>query len=1140
MTGIPDGVAFIRVLGSVQVVTSSGDVVDLPSVSQRRLLSVLALHARHSLRSEWLADMLDLSSGALRTSVSRLRKLLGDAALVTTTVGYRLDLDVDAEMFARGIAEIAGADAASDRIEGFERTLAFWTGPALEEFASEEWASGDAARLTELHASATEDLAAALIAVQLWSDAVAALEAHIAAHPLRDRPRGLLMEALAGEGRQADALRAFQQYRALLADEIGTEPSAEVRRIEQRIATTWAGVDVDIPLHGALVDGAPLVGRSHEWAWFNDDVEHARSGHLRTILLGGEAGIGKTTLLAAFARALHDQGDGTVLYARCDDGAAVPLQPFRSLIGYCVDHVPTALLEAHTARCGGELQRIAPEIAVRVPIPELVSSDDATARYLLFEAVADLLRRVAADGVLVLMLDDLHWAEPTALSLLRHLTRALAAAPVLLIASSRDSHEHVSDDLRLALADLDRGDSRRVSLRGFDDSELAELVASVTESGVDAEVVARLRVDSAGNPLYATQLIRYWDESGSAPNDGEIPPSLRDVVWSRVVALGPAPSEVLSAGAVLGAEFSEAVVSELVDVDGTDLDEALDAAVAAGLLVTAEPASGTMRFVHALVANALYSQLRPVQRRRLHERAARALRKSADELPQKTVVQLARHCALGGLLSDALRWATAAGDYAFEHLAPSEAAMWYRVALDHATALERPDGERADLIVRMGEAQHRAGDPQALPTLRLGAELAETCGASSVLVRAALATDRGFMRIGAWAPEQLAIVESAVAVADPQDVTTYARLLALFAQSLIHTSRARTREDVARQALDLATSSSDPTLLPRVASPVLYALWASGASTLRADVAARAVAAAEASGDQVLEFATHTAAYNVSIQLADPGAAARSLARLRAIAAHVGEPHMRWTVGLDETFDATMAARLDDAERLAGETLELGLQIGEPDAFAIYASEFFVIGTFGGRHAELFPIVEQAAADAPALHPLRLAYGIICAVVGRDDTAREILAEGVVAGFSNIPPDLLWMTSVIGYAVLAVELHDADAAAELFPIVEPFAAEVAYSGATSQGPIAAYLGKLASLLGRHDLADSYLRDALDTAVAFGWEYHHATTLIAMAQSRLRRSGGLDGDAHAWLDEADAICRERGLRSWAAEIERLRS
>jgi hypothetical protein len=247
---------------------------------------------------------------------------------------------------------------------------------------------------------------------------------------------------------------------------------------------------------------------------------------------------------------------------------------------------------------------------------------------------------------------------------------------------------------------------------------------------------------------------------------------------------------------------------------------------------------------------------------------------------------------------------------------------------------------------------------------------------------------------------------------------------------------------------------------------------------------------------------------------------------------------MRWTLGIYDTFDATMAARLEDAERIAGENLDLGLQIGEPDAFTVYATQFFSIGTFGGRHAELFPIVEQISNDAPTVSPLRIAYGIICAAVGREDTARAILAEGRAGGFTGIPRDMFWMTSVIGYAVLAVELADADAAALLFPVVEPFAAEVAFNGGSSQGPVAAYLGKLASLLGWHDVADRHLRAALATAVAFGWEYHRATTLIALAQSRLRRTGGLDSDARTWLDEADAICRERGLRSWAKQVEAL--
>src|SRR3954468_8699420 len=347
VTGVAEGVDFVRVLGPVQVVMSTGRVVDVPSISQRRLLAVLALHPRTSVRAEWLADTGGVNPGALRTPLSRLRKVLGDAGVETTATGYRLDADVDADLFCREVADGA-----------LEAALARWVGAALEEFASEDWAAGDVARLTELHASTSEDVAAAMIAESRWADAVALLEAHVATYPLRDRPRGLLMEALAGEGRQAEALRAFQHYRALLAEEVGTEPSVEVREIEQRIATSWATVAVDIPLPGALATPGRLIGRARERRMLAEGVTRSRETGLQTVVLSGEAGIGKTTLLGAFATDVCDGQGGTVLYARCDDGAAVPLQPFRSLVGWGVEHVSTALLEAHASRCGGELRRI--------------------------------------------------------------------------------------------------------------------------------------------------------------------------------------------------------------------------------------------------------------------------------------------------------------------------------------------------------------------------------------------------------------------------------------------------------------------------------------------------------------------------------------------------------------------------------------------------------------------------------------------------------------------------------------------------------------------------------------------------------------------------------------------------------------
>ena len=511
--------------------------------------------------------------------------------------------------------------------------------------------------------------------------------------------------------------------------------------------------------------------------------------------------------------------------------------------------------------------------------------------------------------------------------------------------------------------------------------------------------------------------------------------------------------------------------------------------------------------------------------------AARSLVTTHPVPPPDVVVQLARHCALAGLASEALDWSVRAGNHAFAHLAPIEAARHFGVALDIAEELDRPDTERADLLVRLGDAQQVAGDPQALATLEMGAELAGRTGNRETLIRAVLAADRGFMRLDSGAPSYLAMVEAAVAAADPTDTTNYAQLLAILAQSLTYTPRAERRTAFAHQALALAEATDSPILLAQVGPAVVSALWGPGTTRLRGRVAARVLTAAEATGDPRLQFSARRTAYNVAVESADPIVAAHSLAGIRSAVRSLGEPRLRWIAGLVEAFDAMMTGRLDESQSIAAATLDLGLQIGVPDAFAFFAAQFFVIGTFAGRHDELFPLVEQVRRDNPEMLAFDVAYGIICAAVDRRDEARGILNEGMADGFAELPRDNIWMTSIIGYAVLAIELDDVDAAAQLLPVIEPYAGEVAFNGITSQGPIAAYVGKLASLLGRHDLAEDYLRSALATAEAFGWTYHRATTLFALAQGRHRRLGELDAEGRLWLSEAAKLCQAYGFRSW---------
>jgi tetratricopeptide (TPR) repeat protein len=809
------------------------------------------------------------------------------------------------------------------------------------------------------------------------------------------------------------------------------------------------------------------------------------------------------------------------------------------------------VLRAHCERFGGELARVAPHLLNRVWAPPPSSTGDATERHQLFEAIADVLRRAATGTSLIVVLEDLHWAEPTTLLLLRHLARALADAPVLVLASFRDT-ETPSAELVDALADLERGSTRRIALSGFDDAELSDLIVSLARSDgrPAAAVLEQLRDQTAGNPLFAMQLVRHLLESGGLVVDGDVqlagtfaatdlPASVRDVVGSRVRALGDPAHDVLQAGAVLGTEFDEDVVIDMTGAGTEEVADALDLAVSAGLLAAVDDTPGRNRFTHALVARALTAELGDSRLRRLHARAADALEAIGEMPGHAVVVELARHRALAGDRAAALHWAARAGDDALADLAPIEAARWFETALDHAAALDRPEAERADLMVRLGEARHRAGDPAARATLLDAAALAERSGADNVLVVAALAGDRGQGLVSGLDEELVAIIEAALAVADPADTSTTARLLARHALFLVTTPHVELREETAQRAIELIEASDDPTLLPRVIPTLTFALEGPGTLELRRDLAARAVAALRAVGDPSVEFWTHRAAFFIGVESGDPSLTQTSLETMTAIATDVGEPRLRWMVTVYETFVAMMEARLDDAERLGELALTLGTDIGEPDTFSIYGSQLFAGRSFAGRYAELLPLVQELVEANPDILAFRLAHAITCEAVGRVDDARAVLRQGYDDQFTQIPPDWTWMTTVVGYAVLTIELEDRETAAALYPMLLPYADQIAFSGATSQGPISAYLGKLASVLGEHDVADEHLQHALDVAVAFGWRYHEATTLVALARSQLRRTGTLDDDAKSQLDRAETIATDCALPNVLAQVAAVR-
>jgi predicted ATPase/DNA-binding SARP family transcriptional activator len=319
---------FVRILGPIQVIDHLGFVHDAPSATQRRLLAVLGVHRGTTLRSETLAEVLGVSVGALRQTVARIRALVGAEAIVTDPTGYQLGYAVDAERFVASIGNLdETATASLDRLQVLETALGLWHGHALDEFSFEPWAQGEATRLNELYNHGVSERIDSLIAHRRFAEAIADAQGQIALNPLMDRPRGLLIRALAGSGRQTEALRAYQIYRSYLAEETGTEPSKEVQRVEQLVAGGWNGVEVALPGHSPASGQLGRSTKRHtnvpipvtEWVGGRDHLSHVAKElpTQRLITLTGSGGVGKTRSALEIARICLDAEefpDGVLLF----------------------------------------------------------------------------------------------------------------------------------------------------------------------------------------------------------------------------------------------------------------------------------------------------------------------------------------------------------------------------------------------------------------------------------------------------------------------------------------------------------------------------------------------------------------------------------------------------------------------------------------------------------------------------------------------------------------------------------------------------------------------------------------------------------------------------------------------------------
>jgi DNA-binding SARP family transcriptional activator len=621
----------IHAIGGFRVEVDGEDRTSPAFDRATALLAWLALnpglHARSAVAARFWPDVLDESARAsLRSALWSLRRQLGataNGAIVATRerVGLSDEVWVD-------VVE-------ADRLEAdgrLEEALALGEGELLPGF-EDEWAHRAREQRVARTAALLEHLAAAAEAGGELRRAVELSRRAAALAPLSEDAHRALMRRLAASGDRSGALAVFGELRTRLLQTIRIGPSDETRRLAEALRTETSAAPVPAQLR--RVDTALFFGRAPELERLRRLSERGEA--VKVALIAGEAGSGKTRLAARFAA--ESAADGTaVLYGTCEEQALVPYEPFAEAVGVPGD----AALDA--------------------------------------PAIEERLAATPGDRLL-LVLDDLQWADRATLALLGRVVRGHLSERLAVIGAYRE--DEAEAHLYSAFSDLRRHcDVDRIELGGLALADVAALIGSAFETRAAAAQARAIHDRTGGNPFYVRELARHVADQPRT-SFGEVPDGIRDLVRARVEGVSTACAEALAAAAVLGEAFDVATLSAASGSADDALLSLLEEAEAAGLVDEVD--AGQYRFAHALTRDAVHAGLGPSRRARLHRAAAEALAARHGLEPGPQLAEIALHrcgaAAGGDGVDDAVELAERAASWALDRGADGQAVRLLTTAL---------------------------------------------------------------------------------------------------------------------------------------------------------------------------------------------------------------------------------------------------------------------------------------------------------------------------------------------------------------------------------------------------------------------------------------------------------------------------
>jgi DNA-binding SARP family transcriptional activator/tetratricopeptide (TPR) repeat protein len=999
----------VRLLGGVAA-DCDGEQVHLPPQAVR-LLAVLALrpgtHDREAVATQlWPGSAGAAARANLRTAVWALRKAVGEHALIAsrTAVGLRpetvtVDLADCRHRAAAGDAAAASVLCGSELLPGY----------------AEDWAETARRRL---RAELAEVLAGRSAAAEGDGDpALAARWSRLRCEldPLNEAVYADLIRQLAAAGDRVGAMITAREVTGRLHTELGVRPGPLLRAA---LAEARGPGDAAFPATPA--QARPLFGRAPELRTLMAAWTAARAGHGRVVLITGEAGIGKTRLVAELARRADNAGARTAVGAGVDVGGEAPLAIWQELAPQLARTVPAPPRQADWP---AELGRLAPDLAARLgrdaPPPSVASPE--LERLRLFDAVLRLVEWAASGRPVLLVAEDVHRADPASMQLCAHIGRRLAAKPVLFVLTRRDRPDRPAADA--LLADLaGRGvEVAELELGPLSDAEVAAVARSVAELSDDAvEQVVRA---ADGNPLLATESAQALAAGRSAP-----PQNLRAAVRAATGALSRPARDLIEALAAAGRELSAA---ELAALPLADRDAAEEAVLDTGLVCRSRAG---LRFRHALLAEAVRAGLGEQGRR--YEQLALAIEAAAGS-PDHVAAEVAGHLhragrddlagprwqraaqrarSLGAMPEAARFWTEAVRcdpDAVGPRLELAEAHGWlgqdagfereWQAALELLPEEQQPVAwNRRGKVLRTVVCNPRAS----LAAYQRAWQLLPADASRSLRVDILLGAAWGESAAGDPARTAALLDEVTSLVADPGDATV-AEMANAELMSLIRLGRFTECEAVAERGGAAARRAGRPDLA--------YLIWISAASALAGvgnltgALQAADAAVAATRGMTVIELPCLAARAFVLSRLGRHDEALAIAAEQLAMAERMDSPAAAGLACHDAGLISLAAGRYAEAAQLLADGLAAGPEVSRPTARLARAEAL----ARSGRPEEAAAEVRRAAlepvraSDLPwALVPrMARVQGLIALACGDRALARRRLDEAAASWRRHIRHD---------------------------------------------------------------------------------------------------------------------------------------